>query len=87
MADFPKQYLFNFSGFSIELASAVTVVVASNIGLPVSTTHCKVKKKKNMYAKQTNAKQVLDAVYLNEIDICRILMRACGVFIFRLDLW
>jgi len=30
------------SGFSIELASAVTVVVASNIGLPVSTTHCKV---------------------------------------------
>lgn len=31
------------SGFSIELASAVTVVVASNIGLPVSTTHCKVR--------------------------------------------
>lgn len=30
------------SGFSIELASAITVVVASNIGLPVSTTHCKV---------------------------------------------
>lgn len=35
--------LFNSSGFSIELASAVTVVVASNIGLPVSTTHCKVR--------------------------------------------
>ena len=32
----------NPSGFSIELASALTVVVASNIGLPVSTTHCKV---------------------------------------------
>uniref|UniRef100_A0A8C6V223 Phosphate transporter n=1 Tax=Neogobius melanostomus TaxID=47308 RepID=A0A8C6V223_9GOBI len=30
------------SGFSIELASALTVVLASNIGLPVSTTHCKV---------------------------------------------
>ncbi|XP_069380185.1 sodium-dependent phosphate transporter 1-A [Paralichthys olivaceus] len=30
------------SGFSIELSSAITVVVASNIGLPVSTTHCKV---------------------------------------------
>uniref|UniRef100_A0A3P8WLS6 Phosphate transporter n=1 Tax=Cynoglossus semilaevis TaxID=244447 RepID=A0A3P8WLS6_CYNSE len=30
------------SGFTIELASAVTVVVASNVGLPVSTTHCKV---------------------------------------------
>ncbi|XP_044160834.1 sodium-dependent phosphate transporter 2 [Bufo gargarizans] len=30
------------SGFTIELASAFTVVVASNIGLPVSTTHCKV---------------------------------------------
>ncbi|XP_012580410.1 PREDICTED: sodium-dependent phosphate transporter 2 isoform X2 [Condylura cristata] len=29
------------SGFTIELASAFTVVMASNIGLPVSTTHCK----------------------------------------------
>ncbi|XP_058905107.1 sodium-dependent phosphate transporter 2 isoform X1 [Kogia breviceps] len=30
------------SGFTIELASAFTVVTASNVGLPVSTTHCKV---------------------------------------------
>lgn len=30
------------SGFTIELASALTVVIASNIGIPVSTTHCKV---------------------------------------------
>uniref|UniRef100_A0A8C7WXS5 Phosphate transporter n=1 Tax=Oryzias sinensis TaxID=183150 RepID=A0A8C7WXS5_9TELE len=30
------------SGFTIELASALTVVLASNIGIPVSTTHCKV---------------------------------------------
>uniref|UniRef100_A0A8C6V411 Phosphate transporter n=1 Tax=Neogobius melanostomus TaxID=47308 RepID=A0A8C6V411_9GOBI len=29
------------SGFTIELASALTVVFASNIGIPVSTTHCK----------------------------------------------
>ncbi|KAG7221381.1 hypothetical protein INR49_017257, partial [Caranx melampygus] len=29
------------SGFTIELASALTVVLASNIGIPVSTTHCK----------------------------------------------
>lgn len=35
-------FLFPHSGFTIELASAFTVVIASNIGLPVSTTHCKV---------------------------------------------
>lgn len=29
-------------GFAIELMSAVTVLGASNIGIPVSTTHCKV---------------------------------------------
>lgn len=35
-------FLSPHSGFTIELASAFTVVIASNIGLPVSTTHCKV---------------------------------------------
>uniref|UniRef100_UPI00358FB752 sodium-dependent phosphate transporter 2-like n=1 Tax=Myxine glutinosa TaxID=7769 RepID=UPI00358FB752 len=30
------------SGFTIELASALTVLLASNFGIPVSTTHCKV---------------------------------------------
>nr|XP_002125242.1 sodium-dependent phosphate transporter 1-A-like [Ciona intestinalis] len=29
-------------GFCIELMTALTVLVASNVGLPVSTTHCKV---------------------------------------------
>uniref|UniRef100_F6VIP8 Phosphate transporter n=1 Tax=Ciona intestinalis TaxID=7719 RepID=F6VIP8_CIOIN len=31
-----------FRGFCIELMTALTVLVASNVGLPVSTTHCKV---------------------------------------------
>ena len=30
-------------GFVIDLASAFTVLVASLLGLPVSTTHCKVR--------------------------------------------
>lgn len=68
------------SGFVIEIGSALTVLCASNLGIPISTTHCKVGSV--VMVGRVRSKEVVDwSLFRNVVLAWVVTMPFAGLFV------